>query len=202
MIRFLTICATAAALVLSVAGAAAAAPLFTFYPPVVQPPVITGPALPYPGAYPASAATANAYPYNRYNRYSDANLWRVRRNLERIIDNLQRDQHDYNGHRIQAITELQAARADIITALGFDRGHEYVPTPSPAYVQNGAVSPGVRWANGSDANLQRMAGVLGNDIGMLEQDRHDYGGYRVKAIGEMQQGENQINLAIESDRGH
>ena len=59
----------------------------------------------------------------RNDRGSDRNLRNVRRRLERIIDQLQRDQHDYSGHRVRAIQDLQQARAEIDAALQADAGH-------------------------------------------------------------------------------
>jgi hypothetical protein len=51
---------------------------------------------------------------------SDRNLRQVRRRLEGMIDQLQRDQRDYDGHRVKAIADLQQARAEIDAALQYD----------------------------------------------------------------------------------
>lgn len=59
----------------------------------------------------------------RNGRGSDQNLRTDIRRLERVIDMLQRDQHDYGGHRVQAIQLLQQARAQLNEGLQFDRGH-------------------------------------------------------------------------------
>lgn len=56
-------------------------------------------------------------------RGSDSNLRVVRRRLESLIDHLQHDRHDYNGHREKAIDDLQAARKEITAALEADEGH-------------------------------------------------------------------------------
>ncbi len=69
---------------------------------------------------PASAQMINQV---RPNGPSDRNLRGVRRRLEGLIDQLQRDQSDYGGHRVKAIADLQQARAEIVAALGDDRGH-------------------------------------------------------------------------------
>ncbi|WP_317994797.1 hypothetical protein [Vulcanimicrobium alpinum] len=57
------------------------------------------------------------------DRGSDRNLRNVRRRLERIIDQLQRDQRDYGGHRVRAIQDLQQARLEIDAALQADAAH-------------------------------------------------------------------------------
>ena len=46
-------------------------------------------------------------------RGSDQNLRNEIRRLEQVIDMLQRDQHDYGGHRVQAIQDLQQAREQL-----------------------------------------------------------------------------------------
>lgn len=54
---------------------------------------------------------------------SDVNLRRIERSLERDIDMMQHDRHDYGGHRVDAIKELQAARGEIAAAERYDRTH-------------------------------------------------------------------------------
>ena len=53
---------------------------------------------------------------------SDQNLRVERRRIEGVIDQLQRDQHDYGGHRVRAIADLQQARAELDAALQYDAG--------------------------------------------------------------------------------
>ena len=76
----------------------------------------------------ASAQTWNNPPamyaqYERGPQGSDRNLRAVRSHIDAQINQLQNDQHDYGGHRVRAIADLQAARAEIDAALRFDRGH-------------------------------------------------------------------------------
>lgn len=54
---------------------------------------------------------------------SDANLNVVRRNVERIIDVLQRDLPDFGGHRVKAISLLQQGRESLKDAIQFDDTH-------------------------------------------------------------------------------
>ena len=51
---------------------------------------------------------------------SDANLRGTRRRLETVIDQLQRDRRDYDGHRVKAIQDLQMARGELDAALQYD----------------------------------------------------------------------------------
>lgn len=64
-----------------------------------------------------------AAPVLRAERGSAKNLVHVRRRLEAMIDQLQRDAHDYGGYRVKAIADLQAARNDIQTAISYDATH-------------------------------------------------------------------------------
>ncbi len=54
---------------------------------------------------------------------SAKNVQYVRRALERLIDQLQRDQHDFGGWRVKAIQAMQQARYDLDQALQWDATH-------------------------------------------------------------------------------
>lgn len=71
----------------------------------------------------AQAVPVPVQNWERGGQPSDRNLAVSRRRLEGVIDQLQRDQHDYGGYRVRAIAELQQARADLDQALEYDRQH-------------------------------------------------------------------------------
>jgi hypothetical protein len=54
---------------------------------------------------------------------SNRNITRVRVRLEHVIDELQQDQRDYDGHREKALDLLQRARAELLLAEQWDRSH-------------------------------------------------------------------------------
>lgn len=54
---------------------------------------------------------------------SARNLVAVRHDLEGLIDQLQRDNRDYGGHRIAAVNEMQEARRQLTAALQYDGSH-------------------------------------------------------------------------------
>ena len=54
---------------------------------------------------------------------SARNIKHVRAALEQLIDQLQRDQHDFGGYRVRAIAAMQQARADLDQALQWDATH-------------------------------------------------------------------------------
>ena len=78
------------------------------------------------GAAFTTAAHAQPMPATtpfRGERGSARNIAYVRAHLERLIDELQRDQRDYDGHREQAIDLMQQARNQLILALQWDATH-------------------------------------------------------------------------------
>lgn len=59
----------------------------------------------------------------RTERGSNENVRHVRRKLETLIDELQRDQRDYGGQRVQAIDLMQQARQHLLMAEQFEATH-------------------------------------------------------------------------------
>jgi hypothetical protein len=75
------------------------------------------------GAAFTAGAQAQTIAALRGERGSAYNLLYVRRRLEALIDQLQRDRHDYGGHRIAAVGDMQQARAQLDAAIDYDRSH-------------------------------------------------------------------------------
>ena len=105
---FLAAAVGAATAVVASGLAAAAAP------PVIPPPTMA------PRPYPTP--TDNRH-WERNQRRSDRNITRVRTHLEHVIDELQHDQRDYDGHREKALDLLQRARTELLAAEEYDRTH-------------------------------------------------------------------------------
>jgi hypothetical protein len=55
---------------------------------------------------------------------------------------------------------------------------------------------------GGDAELQRELGRIAQTIRAIQNDRHDDGGYRMRAIGDLERAEQELRRAIQWDRGH
>ncbi|HLJ82788.1 MAG TPA: hypothetical protein VKT51_01265 [Candidatus Eremiobacteraceae bacterium] len=124
--------------------------------------------------------------------------------IERANDYLANDQHDYGGHRVAAMTDINRARADIASALAYDNSH---PGAHPMINQASPVDEAafVRSQQGSNNNLTYVRAYLERAIDMMQRDNTDYGGYRVKAIADTQAARDQIVAALstyshESDR--
>ena len=77
-------------------------------------------------AFTASAHAAPWYPQTVALRgeYGSAhNILSVKSRLENLIDQLQRDQRDYDGHRVAAINLMQQARGQLQAAINYDAEH-------------------------------------------------------------------------------
>ena len=59
----------------------------------------------------------------RGERGSARNIYQIRIRLEHLIDELQRDQRDFGGHRVQAIELMQQARQQLLLAEQWDLQH-------------------------------------------------------------------------------
>ncbi len=71
------------------------------------------------------AGIANAQAYERGQHPSNRNMWWVDGQVRALINQLNHDDHDYGGHRVAAINDLEAARSQIVAAEQFARQHGY-----------------------------------------------------------------------------
>jgi len=70
---------------------------------------------------------------------SDANLSYVKEHVMTAISRLQSDSHDYGGHRVDAVNDLNQANAFLGEALSYDQSHDhYNNTSTGAVIPNGA----------------------------------------------------------------
>jgi len=129
---------------------------------------------------------------------SDQNLRSARNHVEFDIDMLQRDQHDYDGHRVKAIEDFQNARNQLSIALAYDKNRGDYAAVSGL----NQASAAMRGACASDVNLNQVRRDVARVIDQLQRDNTDYGGHRADAIGLLQQGRQQLVEAIEWDATH
>jgi hypothetical protein len=61
---------------------------------------------------------------------------------------------------------------------------------------------GYRSGGGGEAELQRDVTRIAGMIRAIEADRHDDGGYRMRAIGDLERARQELERAIQWDRGH
>ena len=132
---------------------------------------------------------------------SDSNLRWAYNHIERNIDFLQNDQHDYGGYRVRAIALFQQARQQILKGLRFDNGRGDVPPPV-GFVRPEKDMVVLRPDCASDANLNLVRRNIEHIIDVLQRDLGDYGGHRVKAISLLQRGRESLKDAIQYDDTH
>ncbi len=135
---------------------------------------------------------------------SGHNIGHVRRRLDGTIDRLQHDQHDYQGHRVTAIGDLQAARTELaaaeqsaVTGSHDSAGCFKAGGPSGGSDRNW----GKRGQGRSNSNLMIVRHNIERMIDELQRDQRDYGGHRVTAISDMQRARAELEQARDDAPG-
>ncbi|HLX03849.1 MAG TPA: hypothetical protein VKS80_17215 [Trinickia sp.] len=130
---------------------------------------------------------------------SDENLRFTRLYLERAVDMLQHDQHDYAGHRVNAIADIQSAQANLAAALKLDAVREDSVLPAHMRPEDADLDNFfTRGEFSSDQNIAFARRFVERGIDMLQADQHDYNGLRVKAIADLEQARQQLLLALQA----
>jgi hypothetical protein len=78
------------------------------------------------GANPGPVGGPRPGGWRRWEWQSDSNLATVRAHLQQMIARLQRDSRDYGGHRVAAVTDMQAAVNELGFALQYAQAHPRV----------------------------------------------------------------------------
>ena len=147
----------------------------------------------------ASTARASALDSNMT---SDQNLRFTRAYVDRAMDMLSHDKSDYGGHRVAAIDNLQTAKTDLTSALQFDKNPDDAVIPTTVRPEDTDIAAFVRAQNASNENLEHARVIVERSISMLQQDAHDYGGFRVKAIGALEAARDQLTDALQFAAAH
>ena len=150
----------------------------------------------------AGSAAAPAGAAIRPDCSSDHNLMHVHRRLDGAIDQLSHDQHDYDGHRVSAMNDLQNARNELVAAERYAENNDR-DNPRCFTTSGGTGGSDVNWGErnqrGSNENIWSVRNWVERMIVQLNHDERDYGGHRVAAINDMQQARTQL-LAAEKFR--
>jgi len=133
---------------------------------------------------------------------SDQNLRYTRAYVERSLDMLSHDQSDYGGHRVAAIGDLNTAKADLTSALQFDNNPDDRVIPTTVRPGDTDIATFVRGQFASNENIEHTRTIVERSITMLQQDAHDYGGYRVKAIAALGAARDQLTDALQYFSAH
>ena len=155
-------------------------------------------AIAYRNAHPNSGGSMDRDDNHGMNA-SDDNIRYTRLYVNRAVDMLQRDQRDYSGHRAAAVTDLQRAQADLMNALRSDTNKEDATLPTRAMTGDEDLdSYYTRGQFASNQNIAYVRRYVERAIDMLQKDQHDYNGYRVKAIQDLQAARQELLSALQS----
>jgi len=124
--------------------------------------------------------------------------------LKSIKLTLEGADHDYGGHRAQAVKDIgqaekqlhealmyihkQHAKTGSTTAKGKGTGKNNNPHPEPQKL--------------SDAELASSVPVLHQTVVMLEKADHDYGGHRAKAVTDLKAAVTQLEKALKFSKAN
>lgn len=133
---------------------------------------------------------------------SDQNLRYTRAYIDRAIDMLSHDQSDYGGHRVAAINALNTAKVDLTSALQFDNNPDDKVIPTDVRSEDADIAAFVRGQAASNENIEHARTIVERSITMLQQDAHDYGGFRVKAIAALGATRDQLTDALQYVSAH
>jgi hypothetical protein len=133
---------------------------------------------------------------------SDQNLRYTRAYIDRASDMLSHDQTDYGGHRVNATNDLNTAKADLTSALQFDSNPNDKVVPTDIRSQDADISSFVRGQAASNENLEHARVIVERSITMLQQDAHDYNGFRVKAITALGSARDELTDALQYAAAH
>lgn len=126
--------------------------------------------------------------------WSDENIAYARGFINESVAMLQHDDRDYGGHRQAAVNDLNTVESNLTSALLYDSNHDRAADP-------GVIAPRTMqtWTRGqgaSNQNIEAVDAYLQQAASMLQQDQHDYDGFRVKAIAGLERARAQLRGAI------
>jgi hypothetical protein len=125
--------------------------------------------------------------------WSDNNIAYTRGYLQATVTMLQGDNRDYDGHRAAAIQHIQNAQNYLAQALAYDASHTRQANPT-LLMPSGVNSSMTRQQSNDD--IRAAIGYVGHAISMLQGDQKRYGGFRVKAVNELQAAQSELNQAL------
>jgi hypothetical protein len=99
--------------------------------------VASGAGNPFPGSspYPAPSGSPGLTPGLRHHgvNRSFSDIEHASRVVTHVIKRLSRDQADYGGHRVAAISDLERAQAELAAAIQYEHDHPSSSPLGPSY---------------------------------------------------------------------
>jgi hypothetical protein len=141
---------------------------------------------------PAEAAPAK--PKREPQHGSNAQLREAIHVLQLTKKTLEGADHDYGGHRVDAVKAIGAAEHQLKLALGaHHKGKK-------AGAKGGKGGKGNEPQNISNMQLADAIPILQRTVGLMEKGNHDYGGHREQAIKDVNIAIHQLKLALEFEK--
>jgi hypothetical protein len=123
---------------------------------------------------------------------SDAQLMQALNVLHACKLTLERADHDYGGHRAEAVKAIGAAQHQLRLALG-------LKTPG----KGGKKDPGKPMPEPQDLSNKQLADaipILRQTITVLKEANHDYHGHRANAIRDLHEAVHQLDAALKYEK--
>ncbi len=140
------------------------------------------------------AAAAPAKPKREPQRVSNAQLHEAIHVLQLTKKTLEGADHDYGGHRANAVKAIGAAEHQLKFALG---AHNKGKKPGG---KGGKGGKGNEPQNISNMQLAEAIPILQRTVGLMEKANHDYGGHREQAIKDVNIAIHQLKAALEFEK--
>jgi hypothetical protein len=104
--------------------------------------------------------------------------------------------HDYGGHRVDAIKAIRAAEHQLRLALSA----QHKRTPGGAKNGTGGQAKQPEAQNVSNLQLANAIGILQQTQTLLEKANHDYGGHKAAAIRDLSVAIQQLKTALRFEK--
>lgn len=140
------------------------------------------------------AEAAPAKPKREPQRASNAQLREAIHVLQLTKKTLEGADHDYGGHRVDAVKAIGAAEHQLKLALS---AHPKGKKPGG---KGGKGGKGKEPQNISNMQLAEAIPILQRTVGLMEKANHDYGGHREQAIKDVNIAIRQLNKALEFEK--
>jgi hypothetical protein len=109
--------------------------------------------------------------------------------------------HDYGGHRVDAVKAIGAAQHQLKLALGTQVKHKKPAAPGAGKPANpGKGGKGNEAQNVSNMQLADAIPLLHNTALLLEKADHDYGGHRAAAVRDLGAAVKQLKVALQFEK--
>jgi hypothetical protein len=102
--------------------------------------------------------------------------------------------HDYGGHRLEAVKAIGAAERQLKLAVGAQHKGK-----KPGG-KGGKRGKGNEPQNVSNMQLAQAIPILQRTVDLMEKANHDYGGHREQAIKDVNVAIHQLKLALEFEK--